>query len=90
GGGARSDLWLSIIASVLGLAVDRPTAGAGGAAFGAARLGLIAAEAVDPVTICTPPPVAHNFDSEPGLATAYSDAQDRFRRLRERMRPARR
>ncbi|WP_132461249.1 xylulokinase [Rhodovulum marinum] len=87
GGGARSDLWLSIIAGVLGLAVDRPAAGAGGAAFGAARLGLIAAERADPATICTPPPVARRFEPDPGLSGACAAAQARFQRLRETTHP---
>ena len=39
GGGSRSDLWLKIIATVLGVPVDLPAAGDVGGAFGAARLG---------------------------------------------------
>jgi sugar (pentulose or hexulose) kinase len=37
----------------LGLPVDLPADGDFGAAFGAARLGLIAAEKADPLAICT-------------------------------------
>src|SRR5690606_16728633 len=40
GGGSRSTLWLSILATVLGVPVDVPSAGDFGGAFGAARLGL--------------------------------------------------
>ncbi len=43
GGGSKSELWLKIIATVLGVPVDVPAAGDVGGAFGAARLGLIAA-----------------------------------------------
>ena len=42
GGGARSELWLRIVASVLGLPLER-TAVEEGAAFGAALLGGVAA-----------------------------------------------
>ena len=44
-----------IIANTLGIAVDIPADGDFGAAFGAARLGLIAAEDADPLAVCTPP-----------------------------------
>ena len=47
GGGSRSELWLKIIATVLGVPVDLPAAGDVGGAFGAARLGLIAATGAD-------------------------------------------
>ena len=43
GGGARSDYWLHVIATALGTSVLVPRAGELGAAFGAARLGMIAA-----------------------------------------------
>ena len=43
GGGTKSELWLRIIATVLGVPVDLPAAGDVGGAFGAARLGLMAA-----------------------------------------------
>ena len=47
GGGTKSELWLKIIATVLGVPVDLPAAGDVGGAFGAARLGLIAATGAD-------------------------------------------
>ncbi|MDM3825322.1 FGGY-family carbohydrate kinase, partial [Proteus mirabilis] len=43
GGGSRSVYWLKTIATALGIPVDVPADGDFGAAFGAARLGLIAA-----------------------------------------------
>ncbi|TCO72828.1 xylulokinase [Rhodovulum euryhalinum] len=83
GGGSRSDLWLGIIATVLGLQVDRPAAGERGAAFGAARLGLMAAEGADPAAICTAPPVARSFAPDPDHAASHDAAFARFRALRE-------
>ena len=50
-------LWLKIIATVLGIPVDVPADGDFGGAFGAARLGLIAATGADPSQVCTPPPI---------------------------------
>ena len=49
GGGSRSRYWLKSIATALGIPVDLPADGDFGAAFGAARLGLIAAENADPL-----------------------------------------
>ncbi|TXI06027.1 MAG: xylulokinase, partial [Rhizobium sp.] len=49
GGGSRSRYWLASIATALGVPVDLPADGDFGAAFGAARLGLIAATGADPV-----------------------------------------
>ena len=43
GGGSRSRYWLKSISTALGMPVDIPADGDFGAAFGAARLGLIAA-----------------------------------------------
>jgi xylulokinase len=43
GGGARSDLWLAIVAAVLDLPLERTEAAGEGAAYGAALLGGIAA-----------------------------------------------
>ena len=50
GGGSRSRYWLKAIATALGMPVDIPADGDFGAAFGAARLGLIAAEGADPLS----------------------------------------
>ena len=56
GGGARSSLWLRIVASVLGLPLERTAASEDGAAFGAALLGGVAsgafADAAEAVAAC--------------------------------------
>ncbi|MFC3074500.1 xylulokinase [Shinella pollutisoli] len=81
GGGSRSRYWLKSIATALNLPVDIPADGDFGAAFGAARLGLIAATGADPLAVCTPPATAETIAPEQALSAAYEDAYQRYRRL---------
>jgi len=81
GGGARSRYWLAVIANVLGIAVDVPADGDFGAAFGAARLGLIAAEGADPRAVCAPPATALTIEPDMSLRPAYDAAWQRWRQL---------
>ncbi|WP_354702165.1 Xylulose kinase [Paraconexibacter sp. AEG42_29] len=82
GGGARSDLWLTIVASVLGLPLAR-TAVDEGAAFGAALLGGCAggvwsgtAEAVAATVRTT-----SQVEPDPDWTTAYAEVRGRYRAL---------
>lgn len=88
GGGSRSRYWLKSIATALGLPVDLPADGDFGAAFGAARLGLIAATGADPVAVCTAPRTAETIEPEAALGAAYEDAYQRYRRLYPAIRAA--
>ncbi|WP_322988656.1 xylulokinase [Hoeflea sp.] len=81
GGGSRSVYWLETLATVLGMPVDIPEGGDFGAAFGAARLGLIAAENADPFAICTPPATARTIDPNRELASAFDEAYSHYRAL---------
>lgn len=81
GGGSRATYWLKVIATALDIPVDVPEKGDFGAAFGAARLGLVAATAADPIAICTPPTTAATILPEPTLRDAFSDAYQRYRDL---------
>jgi xylulokinase len=81
GGGSRSRYWLQAIATALQLPVDIPADGDFGAAFGAARLGLIAATGADPFAVCTAPDTAETIEPDAALANAYSDAYLRYRAL---------
>ncbi|CDM59311.1 MULTISPECIES: xylulokinase [Rhizobium] len=81
GGGSRSRYWLASIATTLGVPVDLPADGDFGAAFGAARLGLIAATGADPVAVCTPPKTAGTIEPVAALSGAYEDAYKRYRAL---------
>jgi xylulokinase len=81
GGGSRSHYWLKAIATALGIPVDIPADGDFGAAFGAARLGLIAAEKADPHEVLTAPTTAETIDPVTKLAEAYDEAYQRYRAL---------
>ncbi|GAA2830263.1 xylulokinase [Aminobacter aminovorans] len=81
GGGSRSRYWLKSIATALGLPVDIPADGDFGAAFGAARLGLIAAEGADPHQVCMQPDTAETIEPVAALAGAYDHAYQRYRKL---------
>lgn len=78
GGGSRSDYWLEAIATALGQPVALPVAGDFGGAFGAARLGMMAATGAG-AEIAAPPKIARRIDPDPGLAAAFDEAHARYR-----------
>ncbi len=88
GGGSRSRYWLKSIATALSLPVDVPADGDFGAAFGAARLGLIAASGSDPVSVCQAPATAETIEPDAALTGAYEAAYGRYRRLYPAIRDA--
>ena len=78
GGGSKSELWLKIIATVLGVPVDLPAAGDVGGAFGAARLGLIAATGADFRKVLTAPKTARTIKPEAKAREAYEEHYRRY------------
>jgi xylulokinase len=82
GGGARSDFWLRICASVLGVPVCRMAVDEG-SAFGAAMLGGIAggmfAGVDEAVEACVR--VRDTIDPEPAWLDVYAEQRERFRAL---------
>jgi xylulokinase len=78
GGGTKSELWLKIIATVLGVPVDLPAAGEVGGAFGAARMGLMAATGASYEAICTPPKIAKTIMPDLKAKAAYEAAYQRY------------
>jgi xylulokinase len=82
GGGARSDFWLRICASVLGVPVCRMAVDEG-SAFGAAMLGGIAggmfAGVDEAVEACVR--VRDTIDPEPAWLDVYGEQRERFRAL---------
>jgi xylulokinase len=88
GGGARSDLWLRIVASVLGIPLER-TAVEEGAAYGAALLGGVAAgvfgDVHEAVAACVR--IRDRIEPEPAWADTYAGEYQRFRALYPALRP---
>lgn len=78
GGGSKSELWLKIIATVLGVPVDLPAAGDVGGAFGAARLGLIAATGADFRKVLTAPKTARTIKPEARARESYEEHYRRY------------
>jgi xylulokinase len=78
GGGTKSELWLKIIATVLGVPVDLPAAGEVGGAFGAARMGLMAATGASYKSVCTPPKIAKTILPDAKTKAAYEAAYQRY------------
>ena len=81
GGGSRSRYWLKSIATALGIPVDIPADGDFGAAFGAARLGLIAAEKANPHEVMSAPRTAESIEPVAKLKATYDEAYQRYRAL---------
>ena len=88
GGGARSEHWLRILASVLGLPIRR-TATDEGSAFGAALLGGVAAgvfrDVHEAVASCVR--LVDAAWPDPGWSAAYEDGYRRFALLYPALRP---
>jgi xylulokinase len=78
GGGSRSRYWLKLMATVLDVAVDIPADGDFGAAFGAARLGLMAATGADPGDVCTQPETIETIEPDRDLVPMFEDAWRRY------------
>lgn len=78
GGGSRSDYWLRAIATALDVPVHLPVAGDFGGAFGAARLGLMAATGAG-ADVCTQPPIARTVEPDRTLTAAFDAGHARYR-----------
>jgi xylulokinase len=88
GGGARSELWLRILASVLGLPIRRTTTDEG-SAYGAALLGGVAAgvfrDVHEAVSTCVR--LLDPVDPDPRWVDAYEHGYRRFQLLYPALRP---
>lgn len=78
GGGTKSDYWVQAIATALDMPIDIPVAGDFGGAFGAARLGMMAATGGG-AEIATAPQIARVIAPDTTLTSALSDAHLRYR-----------
>jgi xylulokinase len=88
GGGARSDLWLRIVASVLDLPLERPIVEEG-SAYGAALLAGVAAGVFDDVhaAVETCVRTRGRIEPVPAWQEAYEAGYARFRALYPALRP---
>lgn len=90
GGGARSDLWLAIVASTLGIPLQRPVVEEG-AAFGAALLGGVAGGVFttvgEAVQACVR--VRDTVDPDPAWAEVYAADHTRYAALYPALRAVR-
>ena len=81
GGGTASALWLQILSNALGVPVDLPADGDFGAAYGAARLGIMAQTGAAVETVCTPPSIARTFEPDAAHAGTVAQGYRRYRAL---------
>jgi xylulokinase len=86
GGGAKSDYWLSLLATAMDLPILLPKHGDYGAAFGAARLAMMACGA-SPLDIAVKPQIEKEFTPNAALRASFDDAyrayQDASKRSNE-------
>ena len=81
GGGSRSRIWVSIIASALRIPLHRIAAGEHGGAFGAARIARLAVTGEDAAAVCLPLDRAETVRPDPALSDAYEQRIPHYRAL---------
>jgi xylulokinase len=77
GGGARSEYWLKAIATALDCPIDLPASAELGAAFGAARLGMMVATG-EVEAIATPPQITATIEPVGSLTAAFDEGMSRY------------
>jgi len=87
GGGSRSKLWSTILASVMDVTLHRLDHGEQGGAFGAARLARLAVTAEDPSLVCLAPKRIAEIKPDPTLRDAYARGLTRYRALYPALKP---
>ena len=78
GGGSKSDYWVQAISTSLGLPIELPVSGDFGGAFGAARLGMMAATGAG-AELATAPQIARVIEPVAGLTDEFAQAHQRYR-----------
>jgi xylulokinase len=81
GGGARSGFWGQMISDIAGLEIELAAGAEAGAAFGAARLAMLAAGAGDERTICARPETQRRFIPDAARAALHAPRLARYRAL---------
>ena len=80
GGGASNHEWLLYIASVTGIALDLPADGDFGAAFGAARLAMLA-DGASVADVCHKPDIKFTIEPDRALADRLNPARDDWQQI---------
>ncbi len=80
GGGSRSGYWLQVIATTLDMPIAVPKDGDFGAAFGAARLGMLASEGPQ-AEVLSAPAIDHHVEPEHSLRPAFEENYQRYSAL---------
>ncbi len=80
GGGASNHEWLLYIASVTGIAIDLPADGDFGAAFGAARLAMLA-DGASVADVCHKPDIKFTIEPDRALADRLNPARDDWQQI---------
>jgi xylulokinase len=86
GGGARSTLWMQLIADAFGAPIRRPPDSQSIAALGAARLGWLAAGG-DFSDVVRPPPKSQEFVPNEGRRSMLLERLTSFRAFYRQLRP---
>ena len=81
GGGSRSNFWIQTLSNVLNKSILIPADGDFGAAFGAARLALLAAEDVDPASVLTTPHIERRIEPNQATVSLYEQAYQHYRKI---------
>jgi len=81
GGGARSELWGKILASVLKQPLIYREGGEVGPAFGAARLARMAVTGESPAAVCLPGKIKHTIEADPVMTEYYQVHYQKYRDL---------
>lgn len=81
GGGSNSSYWLKAIATILNVPIDIPADGDFGAAFGAARLAMLASDNAAPSEICKPPQIARVIEPDLDMCSEFDAAYHKYSAL---------
>jgi len=87
GGGARSRFWGRILASALDRPLRYHAGGEYGPAFGAARLGRLAASGEDAAAVCTAPPIEAVVEPDAALRDRYAERLVEYRAVYAALKP---
>lgn len=85
GGGSRSNHWLEMIATAFDLPISVPVAGDFGGAYGAARLGLMAATGAG-AEVAEMPEISRVIEPNGNLTSAFDDGYQHFRAVQTAIR----